>query len=508
MKSRQAFLVLFVGLALLGWWLRPRTVRELWVAQELESGDERRSSFPGVATILDFDGDGLADILWSLPAVGGTPGLRLKRNLGGRRFADATEESGLSAVYGPCGDLGIGDFDGDGRVDLFVSRGLTGDLLLLNDGGRFRDATPEWGLPSRGTGGPVVVADLDRDGRLDVYTCGAWESTIYLQSSRGRFQRAQMPRVVGASDATALDVDGDGQLDLVVVSVDASLLVLLGDGSGGFREAKEGLGSLSGGEDGGEPGQGIDWGDLDGDGIPEIVVTGPRGSRTRCHSRPEQTGYRDIAGVSGLAEASVETSDSATVLFDMDNDGDLDVFVAAGSTYRSPEGGKERSHVYINDGAGHFREVGEHFGESLSTARNLRGATCADLDRDGRLDLLLAPADRPPVIFWNRLGARHWLRLRLESDLTRSPPATPPEGIGARIEIEVAGREQHRWVRRTAGYLSSREVPVHFGLDRAERADSLRIRWPSGEVDEHVDLEAGREYVAHEGGRLMAVEGP
>ena len=120
------------------------------------------------------------------------------------------------------------------------------------------------------------------------------------------------------------------------------------------------------------------------------------------------------------------------------------------------------------------RLVLDSYGEVFSRPRRHRAAVGCDLDGDGLIDLVLTVAGEPPIILWNRLEPRSWIRLRLEADPERSPPRSPPEGIGARVEVDtVAGRQVRRVVRR-ARHFSSRDASVHFGLDREELVLSKR----------------------------------
>ncbi|MCZ6791985.1 MAG: CRTAC1 family protein, partial [Planctomycetota bacterium] len=353
----------------------------------------------------------------------------------------------------------------------------------------------------------LAAADLDRDGRLDFVASGPVGASLYRQVAPGRFRVEGLFDRARTTSVTVLDADADGALDLVFAGVDG-LRLLLGDGAGGFRPAGPAMGSLARRRDGEPEARSVGRGDLDGDGFPEVVSTHPRGDATTCHARDAESRYRDVARLSGLAAASRDASGQGVAIFDADNDGDLDIFVASGAlrepASRRPRAAAERRLVYerslfyLNDGGGHFREVGDDFGEAMAAARNVLAALAADLDRDGRLDLLLDRADGPPLVLWNRLRPRPWIRVRLEADPASS---SPPEGIGARVEVEAGGRRQHRWVRRSRGHTSG-PATVHFGLGDAAEVDVLWIRWPSGQVDRHGGVTAGRDYVAREGGAL------
>ena len=518
-KSSLWFFVLLVGTIVLGVYLRPPMPYELWEEQELvgERPTAARSSPAGQRDlrggggvgVVDFDSDGLEDLLFTraspvAPAEDRHESLRreslvLFRNLGRRRFVDWTRQAGLLVDGSACG-LGVGDFDGDGLADVFVCR-AAGDRLFLNRGGRFEEAGSTWGLSSPGSVG-AAVADFDRDGRLDVYACGgrlagSRGDALYLQSSPGRFSLVRPLGEFHGVAAAVLDADGDRLPDLCVTSPDVGHRLLLGDGSGNFRAATAAIGAL-GSSLGPRMGRGVASGDLDGDGLEEVVVAGGPRFKNACYSRDRQGAYRDVGSWNGLSADTAELSGWGVELLDVDNDGDLDVYVANGG-HHGPEGlgqetGRERGLIYLNSGEGHFEEVGELFGQVLARPRNLRGVACADLDGDGLLDLVLGALEGHPLVLWNRLHVRHWLRVRSPS----------PEWLGARVELEATGGRQVRWIRRTTGCFASGEAVAHFGLGEEKAPVALRIHWPSGQVDSHSEVPVDREYVAFEGRATMS----
>lgn len=545
MKSRLVFLLLLALVAATGVLLRPRVVYEPWETTGLPpslavAGYPRSmaETLGGGVAVLDFDGDGLEDILVSRAGAGTgrRGGVVLYRNLGDESFVEVTAEAGLDAPDW-CFGLGVGDFNADGRLDFYLAR-LGEDRLFVNEGGHFRDASEEWGLNGKKHWGTsVVVSDFDSDGRLDVFvachdltglglsldtvSAPASGGVLYLQRTAARFESCELPKPLPLSadagalegacrslGATALDVDRDGSQDILLsCDVPQGLVLLAGAGKSGGTRGR--LTDAPGPHGDCEVAGGLDWGDLNGDGHPEVVAT-------RIRERLSEGRQGSLVPTSLRVNAAPTTDSHAlpgcgVQLLDVDNDGDLDVFVAGGylraSARITSDVPTSPGHclLYLNGGGGHLREVSSHLGDAFAEERLHRGAAAADFNRDGRLDLVVERLDDSPAVLWNRLECRHWLRLRLQPRREATGRHSPPEGIGARVALEASGKRQVRWVRRTAGYLSSREATLHFGLGDARRADRLRIYWPSGETDEHGFLEGDREYVALEGGGIRAL---
>ncbi len=500
------------------------------------------------AAWLDFDGDGFLDLYLvqghaqpglapAVPAEG--PGNVLYRNVGGTRFEDVSAASG-AADRGYGMGVAVGDYDNDGRVDLYVTN-YGANALYRNQGdGTFRDVTREArvaGTAMRG-GAPVwstsaTWADFDGDGLLDLYVVnylaydarvhGACEAripgsdrgvpsychpnrfagvadTLYRNLGGGRFadvsRASGVGRLSGMSEAKGLgvvasDVDGDGDLDVLVANDTVSNTLWRNLGRFRFEEVGLETGFALNGDGSPEAGMGITCGDVDGDGDLDYFLT--------HFSRETNTLYLNDDGflVDGTAESNL-ARDSYLVLgfgvrfFDHDLDGDLDLYVANGHILDNAEllhPGEQITHaqrdqLFENDGRGRFREISGEAGSWFGRALVGRCVIEGDYDNDGDGDLLVTNVGAEAVLLENRRGdGKRWIGL---------DPGPSPLAHGARVELRVGGRRLVREIQRDGSYLGAHDVRVRFGLDGLEGDVSVRVRWP-GERERVVEgLPVGR----------------
>lgn len=201
----------------------------------------------------------------------------------------------------------------------------------------------------------------------------------------------------------------------------------------------------------------------------------------------------ESAAVLGSADAA---SDVSAAVFDADNDGDDDEL-------RLADGGLQ---LWLNDGS-RLQPLDERFAGAPSSLQDVRSVSIADLNQDGRLDLAVTKSDGSPVVLWNRFQPRRWLRLKLEARAAGA--VTPaPDSPGASVEVVAGGRRQRRLLPGGGGGPTTGAATLHFGLGESGRAESVRIVWPSGNVDEHRDVSADREYLAAEGRAELSAPRP
>jgi len=484
---------------------------------------------------------------------------RLLRNLGASRkaggpwFEDVTQHAGVGDTGRGMGALFV-DLDGDGRLDLYVAN-YGQDRLYLNRGnGTFADATsslPELDLWSAA----VAAADTDGDGDLDLYVTSyldydtaamppALELDRYQREDplemlpfafpgqRNVFLRneshvdtslsvtpqnngALTPRPLRFSDVTEelglanvegrsmqavfWDFDRDGDQDLYVAN-DVSYNVLYrNEGDGTFQDV-----SFATGLDDPRGGMGLAASDLDGDGDEDLVLTNwqldtnalyVNSLVSRHEARTRRASFQDSTVRAGLAQAGVGLTSWGVGAFDLELDGDLDLFVANG--YTSPDYSGtgicvgQPNHLYVNEGGARFRFAQDIAPRALGVSLASRAVCLADFDRDGDIDVVITANNGPVQILENVAPrAGEWLGLELRQ------PGPNPFAIGAEVTVHTRGpqgaREHRRALRAGEGYLGGNPPELHFGLGQVESTVSVTVRWPDGDESVHGDVQVNR----------------
>jgi hypothetical protein len=473
--------------------------------------------------VIDFDGDGWPDLfcvngaaLPSLEKTGPVYANRLYRNNRDGTFSDVTAKAGLTGEgYGM--GVAVADYNNDGHEDIFVA-GVHGNHLYRNNGnGMFSDVTQAAGLAGSGSPGRpaqtfwTVAAcwiDYDNDGYLDLFlsnycdwtagsdpVCGgiAPGTRAYCHPDKYRAQSMQLfhnngdgtfteitrkqglPDLLGKGMGLAMaDFAGDGRPGIFVANDNARNLLLRNRGKG-FEEVGLEAGVAYNGDGRNISGMGADFGDIDGDGRPDIVMTGLKNETFDVFLNRGKGAFDDGSAQTGLLNLSRLWSGWGCGLVDLDNDGWLDLFVAGGGLDAADA---ETNRVFQNR-AGKFADVSNEAGPGLAAAALHRGAVFADFDRDGRIDIAVSAINAPIELWWNRSAQRHWLALRLTGKRSNR------SAIGTVVRVKAGGpnqlHEQMRTVSSSVGYASSSDLTVHFGLGDESRA-TVEIQWPSGLV--------------------------
>ncbi len=467
----------------------------------------------GGLAVFDYDGDGRPDIFFTNGAE--VPSLkksspkywnRLYRNEGGMKFRDVTEEAG---VAGSGYDMGaaVGDYDNDGKPDLFVA-GVNGSTLYHNLGnGRFEDVTAKAGIKNKGWAVAAGWVDFDRDGKLDLWVvhytkwqlpddryCGdagrgirvychpkyfqGLPSTLYRNRGDGTFEdvteRAGLARFPGRGMSVAFaDYDHDGYPDAFVTNDNMPNFLFHNKRDGTFEEV--GLQTGTALRETGQPvaSMGVEFKDYNNDGWADLIITALAGETFPVFKNDGKGGFLDATYTSRLGAAAVKHSGWGLGLFDFNNDGWKDLFTAnshvndrveafESHTYR------EKNSVFVNIG-GTFREVSVEAGLNLTKAH--RGAAFADFDGDGRVDAVVTALGEPVELWRNvSLTPKHWIVLRLQGVKSNR------DGIGAVVRIG----DQYAEMTSTVGYASSADCGLHFGLGDTTLLEKIEILWPSG----------------------------
>jgi hypothetical protein len=497
------------------------------------------------AALFDFDNDGDLDVFivqGSVLEPGGkagdtlfpwrgseSPRGRLFRNdlvIGedGRRilkFTDVTEKSGIVATgYGM--GAAVGDINNDGRPDLYLTN-LGHNQMYLNKGdGTFVDVTKPTGTDDERWSTSAAFLDYDRDGWLDLMVLNYADfsvtrnPTCYAATTARDYCTPKVFRAPGnrlfhnKGDGTFADVtvsagidkefghglgvitadfDSDGWLDMYVANDGDPNQLWINQKNGTFKNEALLAGAAVNRDGKAEAGMGVDAGDFDANGTEDIFVTHLMDETNTLYTNLGKALFEDRTREAGLGMPGTRFTGFGTLFFDYDNDGWLDLLVANGAVQLLPELMRkgdpfplgQPNQLFHNTGKGTFVETSP--GETFQLLEVSRGAAFGDLDNDGDIDVLITNNNGPARLLLNQIGNRnHWLGLRLiGKDIKR-------DMLGAQVEIVISkDRTLWRRVRTDGSYLSANDPRVVAGLGDAVKVEAVRVRWPSGTVDEWKD---------------------
>ena len=487
-----------------------------------------------LATILVL---GLAIILAGKTGIGATPetsaiqfrdvtqlaGIRFVHNNGafGKKFLPETMGPGVAFI----------DYDNDGWPDIFLVNGMdwpghvqkhsTPKLYHNNHNGTFTDLTQKAGLQGpKEFSTSAAWVDYDKDGHLDLvvgnYVQWTPETDLYctldgksksyctpesykgisvrLWHNRGNGTFEDVTQKSGLGDATSktlgvavLDYDNDGWPDLLFSNDTQPNKLYRNNGNGTFTE-KAVVAGVAFSEDGvARAGMGVDAADYDHSGFASVLITNFSNQMISLYHNEGKGLFVDEAPRSEIGRASLLTLGFGCFFFDYDLDGWQDVLIANGHVdddiqkVQANVSYAERVHLFRNVGKGKFEEVTKSMGAAFASPRVGRGAAYADINNDGRLDLLLSTNSGPVYLFRNEASgaaaANHSLRLKLIGTKTNR------DGIGAVVKLTAGGDTQTKMLHSGSSYLSASELVLTFGLGPRDKADSIEIHWPSGQID-------------------------
>jgi enediyne biosynthesis protein E4 len=493
---------------------------------------------------IDYDSDGWMDIYLvnsgKCEFYDPNPRLRnaLYHNNRDGTFTDITEKAGVAGGgYGM--GVAVGDYDGDGFPDLYVTQYGRSILYHNNGDGTFTDVTDKAGVAAPGWGTSAAWFDYDNDGRLDLFVCrfvdfskennkfcgnpetgeryyciptvyDPMPSWLFHNNGDGTFTDVSRQSGIAALPGkawgvVATDVDNDGRMDLFVANDTTANFLLMNRGHGQFED--EALAAGVAYDEMGEArsGMGVDSADFDQDGWMDLFVADIDHQKYSLYHNNRNGTFEDVAGSNGIAARTFLLSGWGLKFFDFDNDGNLDLILANGHpddhiherfkdvTYDEPlllfrNIGGSFQHVFEDVSA----QAGAVFQEKFAA----RGLAIGDFDNDGGVDVLIAVNNDSPVLLRNTAAAgSHWLGVRLVGKKANR------DAIGARITYKAGDLKRMRYKVGGGSFLASHDPRLVLGIGAHTKIDWVEVAWPqpSGLRERFTDLPLDRYIGLHEG---------
>lgn len=514
----------------------------------------------GVA-FYDYDNDGWVDIFlvngWRLEGFSkdDAPHCHLFKNNRDGTFTDVTKGSGLEHRTGWGQACCVGDYNNDGRDDLFVTYYGQNALYRNNGDGTFTDMTEKAGLIQPGpktrwnTG--CTFVDYDRDGNLDLFVanyvdmqlanwplpkagpctykgilvaCGppglpGGKNILYHNNGDGTFtdvsEKAGMWNVIGTYglSVAASDLNDDGWPDIYVANDSAAATLYQNQKDGTFKDVAVDSGAALSPSGLPQAGMGVAIGDYNRDGTLDIVKTNFSGDTDSLYANLGDGSFEDRTYPGGLG-MNTRLLGWGVGFFDMDNDGWLDVLMSNGHVY--PEVDKsnadltyaEHKYLYRNLHNGRFEDVTKKSGPGIMEHASARGCAFGDYDNDGVIDIVVNCVNAvPQLLRCDSTLTRNWIKIKLVGVKSNRT------GIGSRVSVTARTSLDSKQpliqideLRSGGSYFSQNDLRMHFGLDQAKVVDLVEVRWLSGQVDRLNNLEVNRLYVLQEGGKILKAE--
>ncbi len=500
----------------------------------------------GGVAMIDYDNDGDLDLFF---ANGATlddpehgPGSRLYANSGDGTFKDVTRQAGINVTRWAMG-VAVGDYDGDGYDDLYVT--CYGPNILLRNAERegarrFVDVTDQAGVGDERWGTSAAFADLDGDGDLDLYVANYLEfdtknppdrrgkmfkgvpifagpaglaapsDVLYENLGNGKFRDITersgcMPEKPGYGlGVVVLDIDDDGRQDILVGNDSTENFLFHNLGRGRFEEIGVASGAASNYDGRSQATMGIAVGDIDGNGYADFFSTNFSSDTNTLHLNLGRRLFDDRTSQFGLAAVSRPFLSWGAGFYDFDSDGDEDLFIASGHIYPEAAAHEMDSDyeqpvlLFERSGTRFARSVGA--GEMFNKKYSGRSTAFGDLDDDGDVDIVMVTLNDRVYVFRNDSPPQTVVNIELKGVRGNR------HGLGSKVELVAGNKVQRRWIH--GGSYQSVDAPVaYFGLGNVAEPGKLTVRvtWPDGRSVEHPGIPVDRRITIAHGGESVRV---
>jgi len=486
---------------------------------------------------LDYDNDGWMDIYLvnsgKCDFLDPKPPLKnaLYRNNRDGTFTDVTEKAGVAGGgYGM--GVAVGDYDGDGFPDMYVTQYGRSILYQNNGNGTFSDVTEKAGVAAPGWNSSAVWFDYDNDGLLDLFVCQFVEfnqsmscgvepdgthhyciprifkpkaSWLFRNNGDGTFR--DVSRETGIADhlgkawgVVATDIDNDGWMDLFV-SNDTVGNFLYRNRGGRFEEIGLPADVAYSADGRARSGMGVDSADYNEDGWMDLFVANIDQEIFSLYQNNRDKTFDDVAMSAGIGMATRWMSGWGLKFFDYDNDGNLDLFLSNGfpddlvEEFSKQVTFQEPLLLFHNEGR-EFRNVSDQGGPVFSRKFSSRGLAIGDFNNDGAVDVLISVNDGAPLLLRNNVGNRNrWVGVRLVGRKANR------DAVGARVTYQAGDLTRHRMKVGGGSFLSSHDPRMVLGIGNRKRVDWVEVKWPgpSGLVERFTELPTDRYVTLEEG---------
>jgi hypothetical protein len=484
-------------------------------------------SMSGGVGLIDCDNDGKLDIITVNGSTiehfrqGGDPMITLYHQDAGFKFTDISQSAGLTRKGWGMG-VAVADYDNDGLPDIYVT-GYGGNALYHNLGHcKFEDVTEKAGVAGGGFSTGAAWADYDRDGRVDLFVsryvhfdinhlptfgsdektcrfkgirvqCGPWGmqgESDFLFHNRGDGTFEEVSKQTGVDDPDHYyglgvewgDYDDDGWPDLYVANDSGPNYLYHNKHDGTFEDVSMLAGIAVSGDGLQQGSMGVDWGDYLHDGRMGMFVTNFTEQPDTLYRNLGKGEFSDVSWVAKLAQPTYLNVGWGTGFADFSNSGWLDIFIANGHVYPQMDqiAGAARYaeplQLFRNKGDGTFEDASNILAGIPNAS--WRGAAFGDLNNDGNVDVVVLNMDGPPVLLLNQ-GGNHNHRVLFNLIGTTSNRMA----VGAKITVTAGKLVQTAEVRAGGSYLSNNDPRVHFGLAAETSMNEVAICWPSGKQE-------------------------